>query len=175
MATTYEAIATVTVGSGGAADITFSSVPATYTDLLVKVSLRSNISAFRSTLVMQFNADTGSNYAYRRLYASGSTVGSDVTDPTTFIICGEVVGASSTASTFTNSEIYIPNYRSSNQKSVSTDAALETNDATNNRLSLTAALWTDTSAITSLKLFDSNTAQAFVQYSTATLYGIKNS
>lgn len=174
MALTYVAIATVTVTGATASDITFSSISADYTDLLLKVSVRSNISAYRSTLVMQFNGDTASNYSYRRLYASGSTVGSDVTDPTTFIVCGEVVGASSTASTFTNSEIYIPNYTSSNKKSVSTDAALETNDASNNRLSMTAALWTGTSAITSIKLFDSNTAQAFVQYSSITLYGIKN-
>jgi hypothetical protein len=42
MANTYEAIATVTVGSGGATDIEFTSIPGTYTDLLIKSSLRSD-------------------------------------------------------------------------------------------------------------------------------------
>jgi hypothetical protein len=36
MATTYEIIASVTVGSGGAANIEFTSIPATYTDLVLK-------------------------------------------------------------------------------------------------------------------------------------------
>jgi len=175
MANTYVAIATVTVGSGGAANIEFTSIPATYTDLMILISARSNISAYRSTLSMQFNGDTANNYSYTRLYASGSSAGSDATASTSVIVCGEVVGASSTASTFGNNAIYIPNYASSNRKSVSTDAALETNDASNNRLSLTAALWTGTSAITSIKLFDFDTSKTFDQYSTATLYGIKNS
>ena len=175
MAYTYVKIASSTVGAGGAASIDFTSIPATYTDLLIDLSVRSDIAAYRSTLVIQANGDTASNYSYTRLYASGSTVGSDVTASTTYFVIGEVVGASSTASTFTNTYAYIPNYASSNQKSASSDAALETNDATNNRLSMVASKWTGTAAITSLKIFDSNTAQKFVQYSTATLYGIKNS
>ena len=45
MATTYKAISTVTVGSGGAASITFSSIPATYTDLVLKISGRHDTSS----------------------------------------------------------------------------------------------------------------------------------
>ena len=173
MPANYVLLERVEVGEAGASSITFNSIPQTgYTDLKIVVSARSNISAYRSTLVAQFNGDTGSTYSYRRLYATGSTAGSDATDPTTYIVCGEVVGASSTASTFTNTEVYIPNYLSSNQKSVSTDAALETNDATNNRVSLTAAKWTGTAAISSIKMFDSSTSNSFVQYSTFSLYGL---
>ena len=79
------------------------------------------------------------------------------------------VGA--TASTFGNAEIYIPNYASSNNKSVSADFVSETN-AADAIFGLTAGLWANTSAITSIKL---TPAAAFAQYSTATLYGIKNS
>jgi hypothetical protein len=77
MATTYEAIATVTVGSGGAADITFSSIPATYTDLVVKTSLRNaDPTDQRWNVKITFNGN-GSNYSERLLFGAGSSAGSD--------------------------------------------------------------------------------------------------
>ena len=175
-AATYSKLATVTVGVGGAATIEFANIPQSYTDLKILVSARSNIAAYRSTIVMAINGIYSSTYAYRRVYGTASTAGSDVTDPTTYFVCGEVVGASSTANTFTNTEIYISGYSSSTfQKPGYADAALEQNDSTNNRLSLTASKWSGTQPISNIKLYDSNTAQLFVQYSTATLYGIRNS
>jgi hypothetical protein len=176
MANTYVKIASVSVGLLGAASMDFTSIPSTYTDLLLDISARSNISAYRSTMAIQANGDTASNYNYKRLFASGSTVGSDA-DPgsTTYFVAGEVVGALSTASTFTNTCFYLPNYTASTQKSGSSDAALETNDSTNNRLSMVASKWSGTAAVTSLKIFDSTGSNNFVQYSTATLYGISKS
>jgi len=58
MATTYTLISSVTVGSGGAATMTFSSIPQTYTDLLVRVSAR-NTSTSGSGLNMRFNSTEG--------------------------------------------------------------------------------------------------------------------
>jgi hypothetical protein len=66
MATTYEAIATVEVGSGGATDIDFTSIPGTYTDLLVYLSGRRTTAA-ESDLAVQFNGDTAGNYSWRML------------------------------------------------------------------------------------------------------------
>jgi len=175
MANTYVAINTVTVGSGGSLNIEFTSIPATFTDLILLLSLRSDRSAQRSGIGLQFNSVTTS-YSYRRLYASGSTVGSDNDSTLGLVYAGEMNAASSTASIFNNTFVYIPNYTSANYKSVSSDTAEETDDTTNNRVSLIANLWSNTSAITSIKLFDADSALAkFVQYSTATLYGIKSS
>lgn len=168
MANTYEAIATVTVGSGGAANITFSSIPATYTDLVVKISARTTATN-GSYITMGFNGST-SSFSNRTLYGSGGSVGS-FTVPTRF--GGYINNSGTTANTFSNTEIYIPNYTSANNKSFSDDGASETN-GTAAELSLSAGLWSNTSAITSIELGVGD-AGNFAEYSTATLYGIKNS
>jgi hypothetical protein len=174
MANTYEAIATVTVGSGGAASIEFTSIPATYTDLLVKSSLRSNQSVTYNYAYIRINGITASSYSYKLLYADNNTVGSVGSTSANEISANLTVGASSTASTFSNGEFYIPNYTSSNNKSISTDSVTENNNSTGVGLYLGAALFTTSSAITSISLFTGATF-TFNQYSTATLYGIKNS
>jgi hypothetical protein len=69
---------------------------------------------------------------------------------------------------------YIPNYAGSNNKSVSADNAREANQATDTYLVMDAGLWSNTSAITSIKIAP-RVGPNFVQYSTAYLYGIKNS
>jgi hypothetical protein len=172
MATTYEAIATVTVGSGGAANIEFTSIPATYTDLLVKLSAR-NVTNTEATGAIYFNNDTtNANYTARRILGDGASASSaSTTNPYFFYMSF----STDTASTFANVEVYIPNYAGSNKKSVSADTVTE-NNATTAYAVLVAGLWDNTSAITSVKL-QPYTAGAgnFAQYSSATLYGIKNS
>jgi hypothetical protein len=172
MANTFIKIASTTVGSGGAADIEFTSIPATYTDLVVKLSARNDAATTVGGFWVEFNGST-SNLSCRFLYGTGSAAGS-VADGTT--IFGYTNSDSATASTFSNAEIYIPNYAGSTNKSVSIDSVME-NNATAANSALTAGLWSNTAAITSLKLRtfnNSNSAVAnFMQYSTATLYGIK--
>ena len=86
---------------------------------------------------------------------------------------GYIDGGNATASTFGNTMLYIPNYTSSNNKSSSSDGVAETN-ATNVNMAMIANLWSNTAAITSIKLTPA-TGATLQQYSTATLYGIKNS
>ena len=169
MATTYEAIATVEVGSGGAADIEFTSIPATYTDLLVKVSARSTDGSWQG-MYMRLNGAT-TNYSSIYLDGTGSSVGSGVITSTGLYV-STIGGTNATSSTFTNSEIYIPNYTSSNNKSLSADGSAE-NNAIAAYLNLIANLWSDSAAITSILLYSA--AGNIAEYSTATLYGIKNS
>jgi len=173
MATYIQIGSTVTVGSGGASSIDFTSIPATYTDLVLKLSARSAASfATTQSITMQFNAST-SGYSSKNLRGNG-TAASSVADVygTDEMYLGEMPATDATASTFGNGEIYIPNYAGSNNKSVSTDITTE-NNATLSWSYLTAALWANSAAITSIKLIPN--AGNFVQYSTATLYGIKNS
>lgn len=171
MANTYVAIATVTVGSGGAATIQFSSIAATWTDLALQVSLRStNASSTASEYYgIYFNGST-SNLTYRRLYADGTATGSD---NGSIVLVGSLASAGWTSNTFTSGFIYIPNYAGSNNKSFSTDNASENNSSSVSALDLTANLWSNTAAITSITIAPRR--DNFAQYSTATLYGIKNS
>jgi hypothetical protein len=172
MATTYEAIATVTVGAGGASNIEFTSIPATFTDLLVKVSARSSDSG-DNAFGLRFNGSSTAAYSMRRLWGNGSGAFSGLSTSVNNMEGILAVNPSgSTASTFGNAEIYIPNYTSSNNKSVSIDAVNE-NNATTAYAELYAGLWSNTSAITQVTL--GYMTGNFVQYSTATLYGIKNS
>ena len=171
MATTYEAIATVTVGSGGAASIDFTSIPGTYTDLLLKLSTRSTDASARRQLFVKYN-DSSSNYTGRRLYGEDDGVGSDTLSGNTGYSFGVTCGDTATANTFGSAEVYIPNYAGSNNKSSSTDSVIENNSSATYDNWLTANLWSDSSAITKISVTLS--AGNFKQYSTATLYGIKN-
>ena len=154
--------------------MTFSSIPSTYTDLCVKLSGRSNRANLEDYLKLSLNSDTTTgNYSGRYLYGTGSGAGSETfTSGGTERFVGNSVGANATASTFSNVEIYIPNYLGSNQKSYSVDSVNE-NNATAAAAQLIAGLWSGTTAISALSV--STAFGSFVQYSTATLYGIKNS
>lgn len=167
MPNTYQVIASVTVGSGGASAITFNSIPGTYTDLLVTCSGRASGSFGSGTLTLKFNGSS-SNYSMRMLNGNGSAA-SSATDTSLY---GILPAANIAANTFGSAQFYILNYASSNNKSVSTETVLEQN-ATDGIMYNFAGLWSDTSAITSIEL--SSNAGNFVQYSTAVLYGIKKS
>ena len=175
MPDTFIKIASVTVGSGGVASITFSSIPADYTDLVVKYSLRSTANdSGGSTPIdvrLTFNGSS-SGYSERMIYGTGSSAASAATSGSYINWAGTQTNNSQTASTFANNEMYIPNYAGSNNKSVSVDGVQE-NNATAAASRLTAILWGNTSAITSLTLAPDY--GNFAQYSTAVLYGIKNS
>ena len=171
MATTYTLISSVTVGSGGAANIEFTSIPATYTDLSVVFSIRCVRSSVVEPGMLRFNSST-SNYSLRRLNADGSTVASSAVSGETGMIFGDINGDTATSNTFGNGSIYIPNYTGSNFKSISTDVVVE-NNATESSQYLLAGLWSDTSAITTIRLYSRN-SHNFMQYSTAYLYGISN-
>jgi hypothetical protein len=171
MPVTYKKIASVTVGSGGAASIDFTSIPATYTDLLVMFSGRGDAPNTQASVTIQFNANA-SSYASRWVRGNGSAASSGVdTYGTDEIYIGEVPAATATTSTFGNACIYIPNYTVAANKSVSIDMVSE-NNATQAWTYLTAGLWSNTDSITSIKLLHQGAA-IFVQHSTATLYGIK--
>lgn len=167
MANTYTLIQSVTVGSGGAASIEFGSIPQTYTDLKLVLSVRSSDGS--GSLRVQPNGLT-TNLSSRRLEGSGS--GASSTSDGSIIFVYAVTLSSYTASVFSNIEIYIPNYAGSTNKSVSADGVME-NNATEAYQNLVAGLWSNTSAITSLTL--ARSTGTFVQYSSASLYGIKNS
>lgn len=163
MPVTYTAIATTTVGAGGTNTISFTSIPQTYTDLLIKLSTRPTTGAAGGSLDIGFN-NSATSFTTRYLLGDGSAASSG-TATTTF----GFVGSTTTASTFATTEIYIPNYTSSNNKSFGSESVEEAN-ATLAYSTILAGLWSNTAAITSIQI--TNSRPTFAQYSTATLYGI---
>ena len=171
MANTYTLIGSTVVSGSSAASMSFSSIPNTYTDLVLRVSSRINDANNWMDFALSFNGVTTATYPDIIIYGSGSAAGG-TTDNGPGVITRTSTTAN-TASTFGNSEIYIPNYLSSNYKCVNSDAVSENNE-TAAITCFTAGLWKNTSAITSITLTPINSA-TFTQYSTAYLYGIKNS
>jgi hypothetical protein len=161
-------LATTTVGSA-TTFVTFSNIPQVYTDLKIIVSARAVSSSNMPNLYMVLNG-TNSGYSGKLLTGNGSSASSSNAGVGSSIQTGVMDGSSQTASTFGNAEIYIPNYTSSNYKSISADAVAE-NNATAGNQTLTASLSTNTSAINTILFFsDAN----FDVNSTFTLYGVRN-
>ena len=162
-------IQTITADVSGLSTIDFTNIPQTFTDLKLVASLRvSRPSTDIDGILIRFNNDnTGGNYSGRRLYGTGSSATSDSNTTGNFF----ATAASSTASVFASNEMYLPNYTSSNYKSVSGDS-VEENNATAASQDLNAGLWSSSAVINRVTF----TAPGnFAQYSTATLYGIKSS
>jgi len=169
MPTTFTKIAAVTVGSGGSAAIEFTSIPSTYTDLCLKLSARGTNAAVSIAPILYLNNDTSAG-SFKSLVGNGSSPSSSGTSG--YIDAGVIPSANATSSTFGNFEIYIPNYAGSTHKSVSSDSVTE-NNATEAYANLRALLWANTAAINAVKF--TLGAGNYAQYSTAVLYGIKNS
>lgn len=149
-----------------AASVTFDNLPTSgYTDLKIVVSARSASASPQENLMIELN---GSSASFTRRAIEGDGSGASSYSGSTGLVC-YVVGNGATANTFGNAEIYIPNYRSANNKSISTDAVEETN-ATTAYMQMTAVLWGNTAAITSILLKPST--NSFLANSTFSLYGI---
>ena len=174
MSVFLQPLQTVTVGSGGASSVSFSSIPQGYTDLILKVSSRSassgvldgvyfainGISSGYSATVLYGNGSSG-NGSYR---ATGLTSGNFGTEDTN----------GNTSNTFSNIEVYIPNYAGSNYKSWIADVTAEDNSSGNATTRLFAGLLSNTAAITSLTITNDSSTN-FVQYSKFSLYGVLRS
>lgn len=173
MPANYTLIEKITVGAAGASSISFSGIPQTgYTDLVVKYTARSTApDSGGSTPIdvrLTFNGSS-SGYSERMLYGTGSAAASAATSGSFLNWAGTQTNTAQTANTFASSEIYIPNYTSANNKSMSIDAVQE-NNATASAARLVASLWANSAAITSLTL--SPDYGNFAQYSTFYLYGV---
>lgn len=165
-------IQTITVGSGGVLSINFLNIPQSYTDLFLVISSReSNISDFRQPIFLKFN-DNSSGYSDRILLADSNSGGQSTLNSYgagSFVMNGYINGATSTASTFSSTETYIPNYTGAANKYFSTDSVTE-NNSTSTMRSFQSQLWANSSPILSILL---TTFERFAEHSTASLYGIR--
>jgi hypothetical protein len=154
-------IASATVGAGGAATMDFNSIPQTFTDLTILMSARC---ATGSETTLTFNANA-TGYTRRLVYGDGSTVLSASGAGNFYAFVG---AATSTALTFGNTQMIIPNYTGSANKVLMSDTVNE-NNATTASQAIYAGLWSNTAAITSISL--APFSGLFAQFSTAYLYG----
>ena len=163
-----ESIATITVGSGGAANIEFTSIPGGFQHLQIRILSKSVITA-GDTGDMIFNGDTANNYAWHALYGEGSVAGADSSTTRANIPLARMVTSSST-SVFGANIVDILDYAStSKNKTVRTFKGEDRNGA--GAVLLESGLWMSTSAITSIKI--TGRSNNLAQYSQAALYGIR--
>jgi hypothetical protein len=155
-------ISSVSVGSGGAATIDFTSIPSTYTDLVLVLSARATSTT--ATITVAFN---GSSASFTSIYLNGAA-GSAPTSATGTTLVGYASTTSHTASTFGSLSIFIPNYAGSANKNFSVDSVQENSGAATTNLNIFTNVWANTAAITQITLSLAN----FAQNSTAYLYGI---
>lgn len=158
--------------SGSISNINFTSIPATYTDLCLKLSLRSSITGGSTDFLLLGINGTTSTFTFRAIESDGATKGSfsSATDNPRFV--GQVTDNSKTANVFGNTEIYFSNYTSSGNKSYSVDSATE-NNGTTAYIDLIAGMWSNSAVINRITISPA-LGTSFMQYSSAYLYGVSN-
>lgn len=162
-------ISKVEVGVGGSSSIDFTSIPSTYTDLILKFSVRdASTTAYANDVNLKINGATTS-MSMRMIYGTGSATAS--TTSSNWV--ANAPASTATSSTFGNGEIYVANYAGSNNKSLSVDSVTE-NNATSALAMMTAVLYSSSTAISSLGLTLYG-GTSFAQYSNAYLYGVTKS
>ena len=167
MAANYVLLEKITVGAAGASSVTFSGIPQTgYTDLVIKHSTRESGTNTADSIYMRFNGSS-TGYTNIQLRGNGSSTASySGTDS----LGGLTEGTTYTANTFASTDIYIPNYTSSNYKSISVDTVVE-NNGTQAYAEMQAVLWSNTAAITSIA-FTNGSSLNWAPYTTFYLYGV---
>ena len=155
----YEVISTQTLGSA-VTTVTFSSIPQTYTDLVLVVN---GTNSADTNVVTRFNSDTGSNYSSTRLYGTGSSAASDRYSNITFanLTAGNTTG-------IYNFIAHIQNYANT----TTYKTIISRSNVTGDIVAAITSLWRNTAAISTL-LVMLNSAGNFSTGSTFTLYGIK--
>jgi hypothetical protein len=173
MANTYTLIASNVLISD-TASISFTSIPATYTDLVLRMTARSSRAVSTQSVTLKFNGD-GTTTKYSRTFVRGDAPNVTGGRQTSTSSNGTpyITGTSATANTFNSVELYIPNYAGATNKPSSGFGAPEDNVTLVQFIEVMAGLYTETAAISSIQL--TLPAGDFVSGSSFYLYGIKNS
>ena len=170
---TYTLISSNVLASS-AATVTFSSIPATYTDLVLRISARSDRTvSVTQPIRLSVNGTGGTSYSWTELTGNGTAALSARVASTSYIEQAYATAGGATTNTFGSAEIYIPSYLASQNKPISGFSNSE-NNAADASISTVAGLFSSTAAITSIALAQSSTFQ-WITGSSFYLYGIKNS
>jgi hypothetical protein len=161
----------VQVGSGGTANITFSSIPSTYKHLQIRGIARSNRALTRDALKITVNGNT-STYGYHILYGDGATPNAAGLSNEPDIAFTDIAGGNTGANVFGAMIIDILDYASTTKiKTLRGLGGFDDNGS--GRIAINSgAYYGNTNALTSIKL-ESYGGTVLQQYSTFALYGIK--
>jgi hypothetical protein len=167
-ATSYESIATTTVGSN-VSEVTFSSIPSTYTHLQFRLIVRTNRNTAEDSFRLTINDDTNtSNYRAHVIYGDGSSA---VAGAITGVGWAGYYPTNSSSSTFGAGVMDFLDYTNTNKaKTMRHFGGYDANGS--GYISFSSSLWTSTAAITKIK-FTFDSSSSFTQYSQLALYGIK--
>lgn len=166
----YDSIATITVGSGGSANIDFQNIPAIYTHLQLRGIIKSTSAdtTVRSS-TLRLNNDTGNNYSRHYVNADGATAGAGAGTSQSSMYAATDIGANAT-NVFGGFVIDILDYANTNKnKTIRSLSAVDNNGS--GYVQYFSGLWLSTSAIDRVTLLPG--ASNFAQYSTVALYGIR--
>lgn len=164
--TSYESIATSTVGASPVSSISFTSIPATYTHLQIRFT------ALNSAVVnsqFQFNSDTGANYSNHQLFGDGASASAANGANASFMLASY---SANTTANYTNAAIIdILDYANTNKYKTTRGLAGVDINAAGGYITYRTGNWRSTAAVTSIQIFPSS--GNFTQYSSFALYGIK--
>jgi hypothetical protein len=168
----FESIATVSVGSGGAASATFSSIPATYKHLQIRAIARSNrVESSGEYINLTFNSDSGANYAWHNFRGDGTNVTAQGLTNYNGVDISRFACTSQTTGVFGLMVLDVLDYENTNKyKTFKCLAGFDNNG--DGHIRLTSGLWMNTNAITTITLTVGG-GTLFNQYSSFALYGIK--
>jgi hypothetical protein len=165
----YESISTYTIGSGGAADVTFSSIPATYKHLQIRI-LGKDSTTGTGDLRWQFNGDTATNYTFHWLTGNGASPSAGGYGGTAYGNINNWATGTGATDQFSVAIIDLLDYTDTNK--FTTGRALSGRDNNGSgQVDLSSMSWRNTAAVTSIKLY--LTTGNIGQYSSFALYGIK--
>lgn len=173
MANTYTLISS-NVLSSSAASVTFSAIPATYTDLVIRASLRTDAAAAQQICSIRLNSDTSTNYSQNAINGSGSSSYANIYSNSVYFLTGHADAATATSNTFSSFEMYVPSY-TANQNKPSSIFNVQENNTTAAYMQAYANLYRQTTAISSISFFIDSAGANFVSGSSFYLYGIKSS
>ncbi len=171
MATTYTLISSNVLISD-ANVVSFTSIPADYTDLVLRMSARSTRAATDNSFTIKINNAT-SNYSWLDIAGNGSSASTSSGSGDVKLYGGIIIGNTDTANTYNSIEIYIPSYTASQNKPLSTINVWERN-ATAGEIHALAQLYSSTSAITSVSVASGDGTWDLKSGSSFYLYGISN-
>jgi hypothetical protein len=168
--TDYESIQTYSI-STATSSVTFSSIPSTYTHLQIRWIGQHSSNVVDTSMAVQFNADTGSNYSVHRLYGDGASAAAAAATSTTFMRADRLNAPSGASSIFGAGIIDILDYKDTNKyKTMRSLGGVDRNGS--GQIFFNSGSWRNTAAITSITLYGADTGN-FNQYSSFALYGIK--
>lgn len=166
--TAWTKIQHIEVPAGGQSSIVFNNVPQLYDDLVIKASLRTTSTNIYDDLDITFNGETARTW--RGFYYVPSSVATN--GSSAFNIVAQTPGGVLAESVFNNMELYIADYKSTGVKIISSEGVVPNASSSQYMMVINSNSVTNSAAVETITLSHAFGTYTFVQYSSATLYGI---